>query len=159
MTPFESLHPDSRIWLYQSDRDLNESEVHTFNVLSETFLENWESHGQPVKGGIKLLHNRFILVYIDEKDERSCGRSVDASIRFIKELENELKVSLLDRMRVSYMDGEKISTCKTSDFSRLAQQGKVNANTKIYDVTLHKKEELINQFEKKTSDSWAKALI
>ncbi|MEK6615549.1 MAG: hypothetical protein AABZ32_05485, partial [Bacteroidota bacterium] len=94
--------PHSRVWIYQSSQEFTPAQLKTVEELKNVFLRQWESHGNPVKGKIETLHNRFIVVMIDESDEKSCGRSVDASIRFMKELEQELNVSLLNRMLVAY---------------------------------------------------------
>ncbi len=139
-----NFQPQSRVWIYQSSKEFMPDQVNTFNELKNVFLQTWESHGSPVKGKMELLHNRFIVVMIDEADERSCGRSVDASIRFMKELEQELGLTLLDRMLVAYKKGEQIHSCTLPEFEALAQKGQVNKDTIVFNNTV----QTIAEFEK-----------
>ena len=47
---FKTMPDDSRIWIYQSNRDFNESEISVINDKTISFLENWQAHG------LSLIH-------------------------------------------------------------------------------------------------------
>lgn len=159
MIPFNTLPPHSRVWIYQSSKEFTPEQANIFHELRDVFLQNWESHGSPVNGKMELLHNRFIVVMINEADERSCGRSVDASIRFIKELEQEFKLTLLDRMLVAYKKGEKIFSCTLSEFEDLAKKGEVNRNTIVFNNTIHTVAEFEKEWEVPVEKSWHSRLL
>lgn len=154
-----NFQPQSRVWIYQSSKEFTPQQANTFNELRNVFLQTWESHGSPVKGKMELLHNRFIVVMIDEADERSCGRSVDASIRFMKELEQELGLTLLDRMLVAYKKGEQIFSCSLSEFEALAKKGEVNKNTIVFNNTIHTIAEFEKEWEVPAEKSWHSRLL
>ena len=42
---FESLSGTSRIWVYQSSRELSENEVVEMSHKLERFIEEWTRHG------------------------------------------------------------------------------------------------------------------
>lgn len=154
MIPHKGFSPQSRVWIYQSDKAFTPGQLKTVEELKTVFMQQWESHGSPVKGKIEVLYNRFIVVAIDEPDEKSCGRSVDASIRFMKELEQELQVTLLNRMLVAYKKGEQIFSCTLPEFEALAKKGAVNKNTIVFNNTVHSLIEFENGWEVPAEKSW-----
>src|ERR1035437_3802264 len=159
MTNFKNIPSHSRSWIYQSSEEFTPARLKTFEELKNVFLQSWKSHGNPVKGEIEILHNRFIVILIDEADEMSCGRSVDASIRFMKELEQELNVSLLNRMLVAYKKGEQIFSCTIPEFETLAKKGEVNLNTIVFNNTVHTLAEFEKSWEVPAEKSWHKKFI
>ncbi|MEW6470306.1 MAG: ABC transporter ATPase [Bacteroidota bacterium] len=159
MKTHKELSPLTKVWIYQSSRELNAEQVKVFGELAETFVQNWTSHGKPVNGSIELFHDRFIVLFVDEQDEQSCGRSVDASVRFIKELEQELNVTLLDRMLVAYKEGETIVSCALAEFEKLIESGKVNKNTIVFNNTIHSIKEFETAWQVPLSQSWHNRLL
>jgi hypothetical protein len=159
MNVFKGISPHSRVWIYQSSEEFTPKQLKTIEELKKVFLRHWESHGNPVKGKIEVLHNRFIVILIDEADEKSCGKSVDASIRLMKELELELNVTLLNRMLVAYKKGEQIFSCTAAEFEALAKKGEVNANTIVFNNTVHTLAEFEKNWEVPAEKSWHKQLL
>jgi hypothetical protein len=151
-----NISPNSRVWIYQSSKEFTPVQQTTFDQLKNVFLQQWESHGSPVKGKMELLYNRFIIIMIDEADERSCGRSVDASIRFMKELEKEFNLTLLDRMLVAYKKGEQIFSCTLPEFEAMAKKGEINKNTIVFNNTVHTVAEFEKEWEVPVEKSWHK---
>lgn len=154
-----NISPNSRIWIYQSNKEFTPDQLKSFEELKNVFLQQWESHGSPVKGKIEVLHNRFIVILIDEADERSCGRSVDASIRFMKELEQEFDITLLDRMLVAYKKGEQIFSCTIPEFEALAKKGEVNKNTIVFNNTIQTVAEFEKNWEIPVEKSWQRQFL
>ena len=159
MTSFNSMPPSSRVWIYQSNKELTPPQLKTFEELKIVFMQQWESHGSPVNGKMEVLYNRFIVVLINEADERSCGRAVDASVRFMKELEQELNITLLDRMLVAYKKGEQIFSCTLPEFEALAKKGEVNKNTIVFNNTVHSAAEFEKEWEVPAEKSWHKQFL
>ena len=156
MTYLKNISPQSRVWIYQSSKEFSPDQLKTFSELKSVFLQQWESHGNPVQGNIEVLHNRFIVILIDEADEKSCGKSVDASIRFMKELESELNVTLLDRMLIAYKKDEKIFSCTIPEFEVLAKKEEINKNTIVFNNTIHTLAEFEKEWEVPAEKSWHK---
>lgn len=155
----KDLSPLTKVWIYQSDKEFNPAQLNTFAELSETFMQNWESHGKPVNGTIEIFYNRFIVFFIDEQDERACGRSVDASVRFAKELEQELGLTLLDRMLVAYKDKEQIISCTLDEFEKRIETGSVNGSTIVFDNTVHNISEFRSRWEVPLKNRWHARLL
>ena len=159
MISHKELSPQTKVWVYQADKELSDVQVELFSKLSEVFAEHWESHGKPVKGTLELFYKRFIVVFIDESDEQACGRCVDSSVRFMKELEEELHVKLLDRMLVAYRSKNEIRSCTLSEFKQLIAGKQVNAETLVFNNTVHSLPEFEKLWEVPLKDSWHKRLL
>ena len=52
---FKNMPDNSRIWIYQSDRDLNESEISIIDDKTTTFLDSWQAHGKNLEC-LSLIH-------------------------------------------------------------------------------------------------------
>ena len=78
------FHPDSRIWIYQSDRMFSEKETEAIDEMLRQFTDSWTSHGAKVKGFGKVFFNRFIVLMADETSSGVSGCSTDSSVRLIK---------------------------------------------------------------------------
>ena len=153
------LSPATKVWIYQAGTEFTDEQLKIFRELAEIFFQNWESHGKPVKGTIEVFHNRFIVFFIDEQDEQACGKCVDASVRFAKELEEELKVSLLDRMSVAYRKARKIFSCQLPEFKRMIERGEVNEDTLVFNNTIHSLPEFENSWEVPVKNSWHSRML
>ncbi len=159
MNKFKDIHPNSRVWIYQSDKEFTTGQLKTIDELKHVFLAHWETHEKPVKGRINVLHKRFIVIATDEGEERICGGSIDASVRFMKELEQELNVSLLNRMLVAYKKGEQIFSCSLPEFEMLIKKGEINQHTIVFNNTVHTVAEFEKNWEVPAEKSWHKQLV
>ena len=52
---FKTMPDDSRIWIYQSNRDFNESEIGIINDKTISFLDNWQAHGKDLECSYSCL--------------------------------------------------------------------------------------------------------
>ena len=59
---FKNMPDNSRIWIYQSDRDLNESEISIIDDKTTTFLDSWQAHGKILNARIQLLTEDLLLL-------------------------------------------------------------------------------------------------
>jgi len=97
---FQHLNENSRVWIYQSDRILKEAEILFLNSELKAFVAQWASHGNQLFGDHLVYQNRFIILCVDESQSNASGCSIDASVRFIKELGKELSIDFFNRMNV-----------------------------------------------------------
>ena len=61
---FEELAEDSRIWIYQSNREFTEEEVSEISIGLKRFLESWTSHKKPFKSAFKLSITGLLLLLL-----------------------------------------------------------------------------------------------
>ena len=88
-----------------------------------------------------------------------CGRAQDAQVNLIKQLEQELKISLLDRMLLAYRDENKlIRVVSMPEFQKLVESKSVSDETVVFNNMITLVGEF-NKWEVPASESWHKQLI
>jgi len=151
---FENISNKSRIWIYQSNDEFNKSDIKIINEKSDEFIENWKAHNKDLKSAYTILHNRFIVIAIDEDFNPIGGCSIDYSLRLIKDISNTINKNLLDRMTIIYRDNTIINSISLNDFKSQIKNGLFSYDTLIFDTTINTKQELLDKFEVKLSNSW-----
>src|SRR5437773_2467609 len=97
-----NFHPDSRVWIYQSNRLFSVNEALQIEEMLNQFTHTWLSHGVPVKGEAHLFFGQFIVLIADETATGVSGCSTDSSVRLIKEIENVFEVNMFDRTNLAF---------------------------------------------------------
>ena len=134
------FHPESRVWVYQADRFLSETEVLWLEEQIQAFTQEWASHGSQLKATGAVLDNIFVVLSVDSSESSASGCSIDSSVRFIKQVGAELNVDFFNRLKVvkESQSGEKqlISYSKLKEFS----------GEKYFDLTVQKLTDLKAKF-------------
>jgi hypothetical protein len=159
MTDYNNLAPGSRVWIFQADRELSADESKAISNELLQFVENWLSHGSLLKAHYKLFHNRFIVFFADEEGDNMCGRAIDASVRFIKELEKEYSISLLDRSRVAYIKDGKVEACTLDELGQRIEEGEITPDTEVFNNLVSAKEEFEKSWTIPLAKSWHRSYI
>lgn len=159
MTDYNTLAPNSRVWIFQADREFSADETASISTELLQFVDNWLSHGSLLKAHYKLLHNRFIIFFADEEGDNMCGRAIDASVRFVKELEKKYSVSLLDRSRVAYIKNDKVYACTLDELGQRIEAGKITPDTEVFNNLVSTKEEFDNHWTVPLAKSWHRSYI
>lgn len=158
-TAYNNLPDNSRVWMYQSDRAFTKQEVDYISEKARVFIEQWTRHGDNLKGSFTIKYNQFLILAVDESFNNVSGCSIDASVRFVKELENELNIDLMNKMNVSFKDGDHINIVKLSDFQQFAKEQKITKETVVFNNMVQTKEEVENNWEVPASKSWLNRFI
>jgi len=159
MTDYNQMALGSRVWIFQADRKLSASESKVISNELIQFVENWISHGTLLKAHYKLLHDRFIIFFADEQGDRMCGRSIDASVRFVKELEEKYSLSFLDRSRVAYIKDGDVTVCTLDELGQRIEDGEITPYTEVFNNLVSTKEEFDNSWTVPLSKSWHRSYI
>ena len=102
----------------------------------------------------RLLYHPILAV--DESFNNVSGCSIDSSVRFIQQLENELQVDLMDKMKISFKDNSALQIVKLGDFQRLAKEKKITSETIVFNNMVTTKEDFQNNWEVAATQSWHK---
>ena len=154
LVDFKTLPDNSRIWIYQCNRTFSEAEIAEIQSRLKTFLTQWTAHGQDLKAGFEMPYNRFIVIALDQSQASASGCSIDASVRFIQDLEQEFKVDLLDKMNVSYKQGAFVAYKSLVDFKTMAKQRAVSKKTVVFNNLVATKGEYLEHWEVPAEESW-----
>ncbi|MAN60142.1 MAG: ABC transporter ATPase [Flavobacteriaceae bacterium] len=154
LTDFKNLPDDSRIWVYQTDRKFSDEEVAEIADKTGKFLTQWTAHGANLEAGFEIKYNRFIVIGLNQENASASGCSIDASVHFIQSLEKEYAVDLLDKMNVTYYNGEHIAFKPLADFKKMAKARSVSPNTVVFNNLVNTKAEYLENWEVPAKESW-----
>lgn len=152
--PFENLPEESRIWIYQSNRKFSDDEVTEIENDLKAFVEDWSAHGTSLEASFTIQYNRFIILAVNQEVQQATGCSIDKSVEFIQALEQKYKVDLLDKMNVTYRQGEYITHKSLLDFKRMAKEKAVSSNTIVFNNLVNTIEEWKESWEIPAAESW-----
>ena len=151
---FDVLPENSRIWIYQSNRSFTEIELEDISAKLIVFLQSWSAHGSDLQAGFEIKYKRFIVIALDQEKQSATGCSIDASVQFIQALETLYSVDLMDKMNVSYKQGEYVAYKTLTDFKKMAKDKAVSKNTIVFNNLVNSKVEYQEFWEVPVSESW-----
>lgn len=154
LTAFDVLPDSSKIWIFQASRSFTQQEIAEIRQAFDAFIEAWTTHGSDLKAGYEIRYNRFIILALDQTETSASGCSIDASVHFIQQLEKKYDVALLDKMNVSYKQGEFIAYKPLNEFKKMAKQKAVSKNTIVFNNLVTNKGEFLEHWEVPASESW-----
>lgn len=154
-----SLPDSTRVWIYQSNKPLPDSEVPEVKQKIQAFADQWVSHNRALSSFGDLLHNRFVVLMVDERRAGASGCSIDSSVHFLKSLQSQYGLDLFDRMVFSFKKGEEVISLPREDFAQWYQEGKITDDTLVFDTLVSNKKDLENNWLKPLGQSWHKRMV
>lgn len=150
----EDFAPNSRVWIYQSNRAFVEKEEREINEQLYQFYIQWTAHGAPVKGWAKLLFGQFIVIMADESDVIVSGCSTDSSVRVIKSIERQYSVNLFDRMSITFLRKGKAEMLPLSQIQYAIDRDFIDGDTYLFNNVVYTKSEMLTQWLVPLRKSW-----
>lgn len=151
--------PDSRVWIYQSSRIFSMGEALQVEEILQHFVENWNSHGTPVKGYGNLFFGQFIVLMADENATGVSGCSTDSSVRMIKEIERVFSVALFDRQSLAFLVKDKIQLIPLAQLQYAFDNQYINEDTIYFNNLAATKGQLETGWMVPVKNSWLAARI
>ena len=155
LIPFTKMPNYARVWVYQANKNLTDSEVQIIQQILENQIDNWAAHGADLAGSVQVLHNRFVVVSVDEKQNQASGCSIDASTRWLKDLGAELNIDFFDRS-VAFLQNDELQTVEINKIKSLVTDDILTSNTLIFNNLVSNVKEFKDNWNVKASDSWMK---
>jgi len=153
---FEEMPDHSRVWIYQSDRELSDAEVSSLEEKAEQFLTSWSAHGSQLKSTAKILRNLFLVIMVDEQAAMASGCSIDASVNFVKTMGAHSQVDFFNRTQIAFLENEKIRVEALVDIKNLVSSGVLTPETKVFDNLVPDKVAFDTSWIVPVSDTWMK---
>ncbi len=154
LVDFSDLPETSRVWIYQANRSFSVDELEEIKQKLDEFITQWTAHGADLKAGYEIKYKRFITIGLDQGLNAATGCSIDASVHFIQELEKAYDVDLMDKMNVSYKQGEFVAYKTLADFKKMAKNRSVSPNTIVFNNLVTNIAEYLTNWEVPAKDSW-----
>ncbi|MTE25762.1 ABC transporter ATPase [Winogradskyella ouciana] len=159
LVDFDTLSEESRVWIYQANRSFTEEEIAELESKIETFITAWTAHGKDLQAGYKIVYKRFIVIALNQNLNNATGCSIDASVHFIQQLEKEYNVDLMDKMNVSFKQGEFVAYKPLVDFKTMVKNRSVSKNTIVFNNLVTNIAEFKDNWEVPASESWHSRFI
>jgi hypothetical protein len=154
LVDFNTLPEESRVWIYQANRSFSEQELEEIQAKLNIFIENWTAHGSDLQSGYLIKYKRFIVIGLDQNLNKATGCSIDSCVQFIQQLEKEYGVDLMDKMNVSYKQGDYIAYKTLTDFKKMAKEKAISKNTIVFNNLVTNIAEFNENWEVPASESW-----
>ncbi|MBK6935510.1 MAG: hypothetical protein IPH18_00410 [Chitinophagaceae bacterium] len=149
-----NFHPDSKVWVYQSNRIFSMGEALEIEDLLKDFISKWTSHGATVKGEAHLFFGQFIVLIADETATTVGGCSTDSSVRMIKGIEKRYAVNMFDRTTLAFVVKDKVQMLPMQQLQYAVDNGFINDITLHFNNLVATKKELVNNWIVPLKDSW-----
>lgn len=153
------LAAESKVWIYQAERELSNKEVAEMTALLNTFVSDWAAHGKNLQADFRIFFNRFICLFVDETGHGASGCSIDASVHFIQQLERTFSVQLMKRTQVAYLIDNEIQTIEMNELSDLAKKGQINSSTLVFNNLVKTMGEMEKAWILPAGESWHARLL
>ena len=133
---FDELPEDARVWIFSAERKLAEPERLRLLADVDAFIDQWGAHAVPLTAGRDLVYDQFLFVAVDQRAAGPSGCSIDALVRQMKGLQDEIGVELVNHAPVLFRQGEAIARVPREAFAELAEAGEVGPDTTVFNNTL-----------------------
>jgi len=145
---------NSRVWVYQANKKLSDNEVNQVQNELDSFTTAWTAHNHQLKAKGEVRYNRFIILTVDESQAGASGCSIDKSVRFIQQMEQQYGITLLDRFNLAYREGSEVHSAPRHAFEQMLKQGAINSHTIVFNNMVQSLADLQTKWEVPFKDSW-----
>ena len=115
---------------------INGSDKEEISLLFKKFNDEWKSHGEKISGSLKFIKDNIVIIGANYLGVDMCGRSVDAQVRFISKIDQELGKDLLNRNNLAFSISESINIFNFSEIENLIKSEKISRSTRFYNNLL-----------------------
>lgn len=133
--PETRLPAHARVWIYTAGRTLSPEESARLMAAGQEFVAGWNAHGVGLMAEFHLLHDLFVVLAVDEQVAQASGCSIDKSVHFIRRMEQELGISLTNRLNIPLWDGNRVTLVPLAQLETLIAQGEVAPGQLFFDHT------------------------
>ena len=155
LIPFDKMPDYARVWVYQADRNLSNAEVQYIQQTLDFQLNNWAAHGAALVGAATVLHERFVVVAVDENHNQVSGCSIDASTNWLKNLGAGMNLNFFDRS-VAYLQSDEIKTAEMLKIKTLVAEEIITPDTLIFNNLVSNMGEFKKTWNVSAGESWMK---
>lgn len=150
----EDFDEQSRVWVYQSNRTFTLNDAFQVEDMLKTFVSNWNSHGQPVKGYANLFFGQFVVLIADETAHGVSGCSTDSSVRVVKDIENMFHVNLFDRLLLAFLIKERVQIVPMAQLPYALENGFIDSSSLYFNNTVQTLQQLRENWLIPLKASW-----
>ena len=146
---------DSKVWIYQADKKLSDSEVNKIGEYLRPFVDSWAHHGMKLKADFGVLYNLFIIFVVDESHAEVGGCGIDSSVHLVQKICSEMDLEFFDRLAVAFFNNENNVECYFKNkFAKFVNTNDFNRNTLVFNNQVKTLEGIKNNWIIPFNESW-----
>ncbi|GAB2945697.1 hypothetical protein GCM10027048_08450 [Hymenobacter coalescens] len=152
---FHELPATARVWIYQASRPLTDAELTAVQPALQQFSEAWTSHGRTLRASAEVRHRQFLVIGLDEAVADASGCSIDASVRFVRELEERLGLQLLAKEDMAFLSPEgEVLLVPRRELKQAVLTGVLRPDSPYFDNTVAQRAELERNWPAPAATTW-----
>lgn len=151
---FDALTSESKIWIFQASRKFTLSEQSRISEYLKEFTQTWESHGKPLQASFRIYYDQIIILAVDESYTMASGCSIDKSVELLKQLEERVEVSLLDRSLVAFQKDQNLETVAFNQLPGLVKNNEITPETLILNNSISSINDMKENWVIPAKESW-----
>ncbi|PSL32338.1 hypothetical protein [Dyadobacter jiangsuensis] len=152
--PFSDIDFQSRVWVYQANRELTSEETGIITETLKASLDTWEAHGKPLTASGKIFEHRFIVIAVDERDELPSGCSIDKSVHWLQEIGQRMNIDFFDRSLAYVDENDQVKTIPVPKIKQAVINETILPTTTVFDNQVATKAQWMNRWKIPASNSW-----
>lgn len=156
---FNDLNKNSKVWVFQSSSIIPESLLDKVSNDSKEFLDQLNSHGNSLKSSFKIIYNHFLIIAVENIQNEISGCSIDAIVRFVKDLELKYNLSFFDRLITKYKEANNIKSVSLNEFKSICKAKKISDEITVFNNLVKNIDELENIWETNIHNTWLKRFL
>lgn len=153
------VHPDSKIWIYTISPSLTEEKKSILTSALDQFCSSWTAHSKELRAFWNIYDDKILVLGVDEHLNPASGCSIDKSVHFLQDVEQQLNISLFNRMLFSYILDEQIITLNRDEFQNAIEQHIIGPQTKVVNTLARNFAEWNENGFVALEDSWMKNMF
>lgn len=152
---FDSLTGNGRVWIFASNRKLNESEKKFIYSKFNVFCEDWAAHGSKLKASFHIFDDQILVLGADEDFEPASGCSIDRSTAIFQEIDQVLKIDLFNRLNLVFKENSKIVIVQMTEIQSAYDSLKISDSSTFFDNSVNTLHDIRKRWTVPFNESWA----
>ncbi|CAM1365228.1 ABC transporter ATPase [Tenacibaculum xiamenense] len=148
-----TLSNEARVWVYPASRKFYPQEIEELKTKLEDFVSSWKNSKEEFKASFDIKYDRFIIFYAEDNISLT-NADIDEQVSFVLTLQNEYELDLLDKMNVSFKQGEFVQYKEIKAFKKMLKEKSVSSKTIVFDNLVQSKYDLEYHWEVPITESW-----
>jgi hypothetical protein len=155
LAELQVINDSDTVWIYQASRRLNEVEQRELLASGREFCASWATHGKPLDAAVFLMDGLFVIVKVNSALMAASGCSIDKSLQWIRNMEKQFGITLLDRMQVAWVDeAGNIERASLNDAKAAFACGGLTNSCKVFNHSISNGADLKTKWLDLLPESW-----
>jgi hypothetical protein len=156
---FNSFAPESKVWIYGSDRKLTEKECLEIQTELDLFTQTWTAHQMQLHAKAAVLENYFVVIMADETQAQVSGCGIDKSVNFMQKLGKSLNINFFNRLLVYVDTKQEVLAMSAQKAIDAIDNGSIHLNSLIFNPLVQTKSDFETNWKIELKDSWLKTKL